>query len=103
MHCFRCLLFSGHAAYGDAVKLGNLTTDKYYVQGNTGLVVNILRKDSSELTQQDERGRQQPCVTSVTISLFETTFRQISLSFEQFFVKDQKTLVASDDHGKTRK
>ena len=57
LHCFHCLHFSGHAAYGDAVKLGNLTTDKYYVQGNTGLVMKILRKDSSELMQQDESGK----------------------------------------------
>ena len=33
-----------------------------------------------------------PCLTSVTIILFEITFRQISLSLKQiFFVKDQKT------------
>ena len=43
------------------------------------------------------------CVTSVTISFVETTLRQISLSFKQFFVKDHKTLVSSDDHSKTRK
>ena len=63
----------------------------------------ILRKDSSELTQQDERGRQQTLCDKRDNKLFETTFRQISLPFKQIFVKDQKTLVSSDDHHKTRK
>ena len=39
---------------------------------------------SSELTQQDGTRKEdgKPCVTSVTIILFETTFRQTSLSFK---------------------
>ena len=44
------------------------------------------------------------CVTSVTIILFEITSRHTSLSFKQILsVKDQKTLMLSEDHGKKRK
>ena len=40
-------------------------------------------------------------MTNVTIFLFETTFRQTSLSFKQIFlVEDQKTLTLSEDHDK---
>ena len=37
----------------------------------------------SELTQQERKEDGKPCVTSVTIILFETTFHQTSLSFNQ--------------------
>ena len=38
----------------------------------------------SDLTQKDSGGK--PCVTSVTIILFEKSFRQTSLSFKQIFL-----------------
>ena len=38
----------------------------------------------SDLTQKDGGGK--PCVTSVTIILFEKSFRQTSLSFKQIFL-----------------
>ena len=53
-------------------------------------------RDHSLLTglKREEHGK--PCVTSVTIILFEITFRQTSLSFKQIFlVKDRKTLMLS--------
>ena len=47
-----------------------------------------FRLNISERTQQDGKGTEddRPCVTSVTIILLETTFRQISLSFKQIFL-----------------
>ena len=44
---------------------------------------------NSEFTQQDGRAKERdgkPCVTRVTISLFEKTFCQTSLSFKQIFL-----------------
>ena len=46
-------------------------------------------------TGRERKEDGKPCVTSVTITLFEITFRQTSLSFKQFFCKDQKTLMLS--------
>ena len=58
-------------------------------------------------TYATRRGKKEdgkPCVTSVTIILFEITLRQTSLSFEtDVFCKDQKTLMLSEDHDITRK
>ena len=55
----------------------------------------LLRKLTlSELNYATGRERKEdgkPCVTSVTIILFEATFRQTSLSFKRnFFVKTSK-------------
>ena len=55
----------------------------------------MLRKFTlSELNYATGRERKEegkPCVTSVKIILFETTFRQTSLSFKRnFFVKTSK-------------
>ena len=55
-----------------------------------GYSLSILYKVrvNSELTQQGGRRKNdgKPCVTSVTISLFEKTFGQTSLSFNKIFL-----------------
>ena len=58
-----------------------------------------------EVTQQEQERNEdgKPCVPSETIILFEITFRQTSLSINESFCKDQKTLMLSEDHDKTRK
>ena len=53
-------------------------------------------------TGRERKEDGKPCVTRVTIILFEITFRQTSLSFT-FFCKDQETLILSEDHEKARK
>ena len=51
------------------------------------LLVNLYNYATGRERKEDGK----PCVTSVTIILFETTFRQISLSFKlNFFVKTSK-------------
>ena len=53
-------------------------------------------------TGEEEDGK--PCVTSVTIILFEITVRQTSTFLQtDLCVKDQKTLRLREDDGKTRK
>ena len=61
--------------------------------------------NNCEVTQQEQERNEdgKPCVPSVTIILFEITFRQTSLSINESFRKDQKTFMLSEDHDKTRK
>ena len=54
-------------------------------------------------TGRERKDDGKPCVTSVTIILFEI-FRQSLLSFKQIFCKDQKALMLrKKDHERTRK
>ena len=64
--------------------------------------------DDSELTRQEEgRGKKtaKPCVMNLIIIMFEEIFCKTSPSFKQMFqsVKNQKTVMLTEDRNKTLK
>ena len=66
----------------------------------------FLRRPDEQWTYATGRKRKEvtkPCVTSVTIILFENVSPKLHVPLNRTFVKDQKPLMLSEDHGKACK
>ena len=62
-----------------------------YLLSSTVLLCKLTLSELNYATRRERKEDAKPCITSVTIILFETTFRQTSLSFKRnFFVKTSK-------------